>query len=272
MGKLSPERRRGEKAFSAPNFRTVIPKVKGEITDMRVMTYNIQHGQVHLSDHIDLTKVCGVIRSLSPDVVGLNEVRGRGEAHDYTAQAEEMAAQLGYHCFFGRSIYVGGQNPYGNAILSKYPIERAEVIHIPDPSPEETAGVKWVEHRSICRAVVDFPNPVGRVAVYSSHFGLSQPEQRNAVRTVVDAVSDEKLPFFVMGDFNVTPDDPILSPLNERLVSTGELLDGKLSFPSDRPDCRIDYIFGGGVRFDAADIPVVVASDHCPVWADACVL
>lgn len=236
---------------------------------IRVMTYNIQHGHVHLSDHIDLSRVCDVIRRFSPDIIGLNEVRGRGDAHDYTAQAEEMAAMLGYHCFFGRSIYVGGWNPYGNAILSKYPIESAEVIHIPDPTPEEAAGAKWVEHRSICRAAIDFPQPIGSVAVYSSHFGLSVPEQKHAVCAVLEAVSEEKLPFFVMGDFNVTPDDPVLAPLNERLITTNELLDGLLSFPSDNPSCRIDYIYGGGVDFNAAGIPTVVASDHCPVWADA---
>ena len=88
--------------------------------NLTVMTYNIQHGHIHQSDpgRIDLTGTASVIRDSGADVIGLNEVRGLGEHPEYTAQVEEMAAFLGYHCVFGRSIYVGGHNPYGNAVLS----------------------------------------------------------------------------------------------------------------------------------------------------------
>ena len=67
---------------------------------LRIMTYNIQHGHVHLDKYIDLTKVCDVIKEYDPDIIGLNEVRGRGTNKDYTAQVETMAAYLGYHCYF----------------------------------------------------------------------------------------------------------------------------------------------------------------------------
>lgn len=244
---------------------------------LRVMTYNIQHGHVHLQDHIDLTKTCDVIRAYDPDIIGLNEVRGRGAREDYTAQVEAMAAYLGYHGYFGRSILFDGVNPYGNAVLSRYPIVEASVIPIPDPV-DTSACTEYFEPRSLCRCVVEVPGegersgfagPVVPVAVYASHFGLNDCEQEHAVSTAAAALRGEALPFVLMGDFNMQPDNPLLAPLNGQLRSADAFLEGKMSFPSDRPSIKIDYIYASqGVRLLAADIPQVIASDHCPVWAD----
>ncbi|MGN1346907.1 MAG: endonuclease/exonuclease/phosphatase family protein [Eubacteriales bacterium] len=241
---------------------------------LRIMTYNIQHGHVHLENHIDLTKVCDVIRAYDPDLVGLNEVRGRGVSRDYTAQAEAMAAYLGYHSYFGRSICLGGADPYGNAVLSKHPIVEASVIRIPDPAADGGS----VEPRSLCRCVVEIPEegrasaydgPHRKVAVYASHFGLSAAEQEHAVSTALTVLRDEPLPFLLMGDFNMTPDNPLLAPLDRKLKSADAFLAGKKSFPSDAPSQKIDYIYTSpSITILTADIPQVIASDHCPVWAD----
>lgn len=243
---------------------------------LRIMTYNIQHGHVHLDKYIDLTKTCDVIREVDPDIVGLNEVRGRGKNADYTAQVETMAAYLGYHCYFGRSICIGGSEPYGNAILSKYPILEASVIRI--PNPVDPSACKYFEPRSLCRAVVEIPcdgepsayeGPVVNLAVYSSHFGLSSTEQEHAVSTALTTLHAEPLSFVLMGDFNMQPDDPLMQPLHQAFQSVDPFLGGKLSFPSDHPTIKIDYIYTSqNIRILAADIPQVIASDHCPVWAD----
>lgn len=236
---------------------------------LRVMTYNIQHGHVHLDKYIDLTKTCDVIRQYHPDIVGLNEVRGRGTRDDYTAQVETMAAYLGYHCYFGRSICIGGTEPYGNAVLSKYPIVEASVIRIPDPV--DTSVCRYFEPRSLCRCVVEVPaeGAFVPVAVYSSHFGLSETEEEHAVSTAVTTLEGEALPFILMGDFNMEPDNPLLAPLNRKFRSADAFLEGKMSFPSDKPSIKIDYIYTSQkIDILTADIPQVVASDHCPVWAD----
>ncbi len=243
---------------------------------LRIMTYNIQHGHVHLDTYIDLTKVCDVIRTYDPDIVGLNEVRGRGKSDDYTAQVETMAAYLGYHCYFGRSICIRGSEPYGNAILSKYPIVEASVLRI--PNPVDPSACRRFEPRSICRAVVEVPcdgepaayeGPTVNLAVYSSHFGLSPAEQEHAVSTAITTLREEALPFVLMGDFNMQPDDILMQPLHKAFRSVDPLLGGKLSFPSDNPSIKIDYIYTSqNIDILAGDIPQVVASDHCPVWAD----
>ncbi len=235
---------------------------------LTAMTYNIQHGLVYRSDppRIDLSAAASVIRESGADVVGLNEVRGRGVREDYTAQAEAMAALLGWHCFFGKSIDVGGSNPYGNAVLSRFPIAEARVCHIPDPAENEREGT--CEHRSVLRAVISLPEGGEGLTVFSSHFGLSGAERRYAVETILALTEREEGPYVVMGDFNTVPNDPILAPLFGRCDEAGAYCPG-YTFPSDRPSCRIDYLFcSPGVRIGRARIIPAEASDHRPVLAE----
>lgn len=67
-----------------------------------------------------------------------------------------------------------------------------------------------------------------------------------------------------MGDFNVTPDSELLKPIYEKMVDTATLFNGeKLSWPSDKPTMKIDYIFvSPDIKIVSADIPEIVASDH----------
>ena len=101
-----------------------------------------------------------------------------------------------------------------------------------------------------------------------SHFGLNPDEQKNAASRVVKSLEGERCVF--MGDLNVTPDDPVLTPIRERMFDTAELFDGeRLSFPSDKPRIKIDYIFTSpDIKAVRADIPAVVASDHRPYVAE----
>ncbi|MBO6053616.1 MAG: endonuclease/exonuclease/phosphatase family protein [Clostridia bacterium] len=238
--------------------------------DIKVMTYNIQHGHVHLSNpgRIDLTVMADVIRDEGADIIGLNEVRGRGVHPDYTAQTEFMAGYLGYHGWFGRSFYVGGWNPYGNAVLSRWPIVEAKVYKIPDPA--SLADAPRFEPRSILRAVIDLPDG-GRFAVYASHFGLSPVEAEHAASLAATLTAEETLPFALMGDFNVTPDNPVLAPLDASLRETHSLLTSRveLSHPSHAPVDLIYYIYTSkSVTVKDVHVLPIVASDHCPVVAE----
>ena len=97
-----------------------------------------------------------------------------------------------------------------------------------------------------------------------THMGLNPDEQENAVQTVLQNLSAEKC--ILMGDFNMRPDNPILAPIFDRMTdaAAGFCAD-KLSFPSDSPDRKIDYIFvSRDIEVVDADIPAIVASDHRP--------
>ena len=66
------------------------------------------------------------------------------------------------------------------------------------------------------------------------------------------------------------PTNENLTPIYDRLTDTAEYFMGtKLSFPSDKPDRRIDYIFvSKDIKVTYSDIPEIVASDHRMVVAD----
>ena len=140
------------------------------------------------------------------------------------------------------------------------------MYHIPDPAGALRG--RGFEHRSILRAVVELPEG-GELAVFSSHFGLTPEEQRNAVTLASALTAAERLPFVLMGDFNVTPDDPVLAPLDESLTVTHGFLKGQFSHPSHDPKNRIDYIYASpGMNVLDAKILPVMPSDHRPVVAE----
>jgi len=233
--------------------------------DLIFMSFNIQHGFDYVrKDRIDLRLMTDAITSCGADIIGLNEVRGRGRRQDYTAQVEEMAHILGYHCYFAQAVDFGdapGNAPYGNAILSKYPIMKAESIAVPDPEIKDEDA--YYETRCILKADFDVS---GKFTVFVTHVGLAKSEQKNAIATIVPLLDAADVPHILMGDFNMTPNNTQLAPIFERMMDTAALFDSlKLSFPSDAPKMKIDYIFASrDVSVKSADIPAIIASDHRP--------
>lgn len=239
--------------------------------ELRIMTYNIQHGEDHalrLAEHravIDLEKTADTVRRVGADVCVLNEVRGKGLTEEYTEQAQAIGASLGFHSVFGRSTLVGGTEPYGNAIVSRFPIESAEVIPIPDPIADGKVPQN-VESRSVLRCTFSFDDGK-KLTVLSSHFGLSDAERKNAVALCEKLLDSEKVPTVLLGDFNAVPTDAVLSPLFRNYQSAEDLC--VCTFPTEKPSSRIDYIFlNDKIELLNSGIGKDSASDHLPVWAD----
>ena len=239
--------------------------------ELRVMTYNILHGmdyplwRTEKRAVIDLSKTAEVIRGVGADICGLNEVRGAGLTPEYTAQADAIGGYLGFHHVFGRSIYVGGTEPYGNGLVSRYPIASSEVIPIPD-SIVDGRVPDGVESRSVLRCTFDFAGGK-HLTVLATHFGLSLPERENAAALCRKLLETEENPTILLGDFNSTPDEGILWRLRRDYRSVGDFR--KCTFPTDKPNIRIDYIFlNDRVALRRHGIGPTSASDHLPVWAD----
>ena len=228
---------------------------------MKVVSFNTQHCLDYIEQKIDFEKFAETVRNLNPDVIGLNEMRGEGIASDYTDQVKILSKLTGMkYYFFAPALEITGKGPYGNGILSRIPILKAEIISIPDPKVRKYKG--YYETRCILKAELE-----GGVTVLVTHFGLNPDEQENAVATVLANISEKKC--ILMGDFNARPDNPVLEPIKGRLFDTADKFDTeKLSFPSDVPDRKIDYIFvTHDVKVINADIPPVVMSDHRPYVA-----
>ena len=230
---------------------------------MRVMTFNVQHCLNYIENKIDFDIMAKAIIECGADVVGLNEMRDLGSDEEYQAQAEILAKLCGMEHYYFAKAYEFPGGPYGNAILSRIPIIKAETIAIPDPDPHGYDG--YYEPRCILKAELE-----GGITVMVLHVGLNPDEKENAIATVVKSLADERC--ILMGDFNMTPDDKTFTPIYQRMKNAAEgFCEDKLSFPSIDPHCKIDYIFvSQDVLVENADVPDIVASDHRPHIATVC--
>lgn len=228
---------------------------------MKIMTFNTQHCLNYLEQKIDFDVMANAIKTVGADVVGLNEMRNEGPHPDYTNQVKTLADRVGFeHYYFAQAITFDG-NPYGNGIISRYPIDEVRTVIIPDPEVKGYDG--YYETRCVL---------VAKIKDYTllvSHFGLNPDEEENAVKTVLSEVESEKC--ILMGDFNMQPDNAILAPIYERMTDTAtafENADAK-TFPSDKPTIKIDYIFvSRDVKVLSAYVPEIIASDHRPLVAE----
>lgn len=231
---------------------------------MKIMTFNIQHARNFLTGKIDTHLMAETIKNMDADVVVMQEVY-ESYADGNKGQATAIAEELGYNYFFGEAITLS-KCLYGNAIVSRFPIKSADVI--PVPSGEFRKPGRYFEDRCIIDAVIDTPDDDLRVI--GTHFGLQPEEAESSVEKVCALLEDNSLPTVFMGDLNLTPESPILTPIRERLKDTDIYYSGvNFTFPSDKPRDKIDYIFTSkDVKINKVTIPQVIAADHLPVVAD----
>lgn len=228
--------------------------------NITLMSYNTQHCLNYITREIDFDLMADTIRNCGADIVGLQEMFDLGETEEFTTQTKVLAEKLGFYHYFAQATKLeGGQYPYGNGIISRYPILAAETVIIPDPVVR--TGTRYYETRCLLKAKIDVGEGLN---VLVTHFGLNPDEQENAVNTVMANLPGEKC--VLMGDFNVRPENERISSIRQRLYDTAELFDEpKLSFPSDNPRGKIDYIFTSkDLQVLSADIPAIVSSDHRP--------
>lgn len=141
------------------------------------------------------------LEALAPDVLALQEVI-RLEGEHEVNQAEDIARGFGYHIAFGRGV---DAKPWGlgNAILSKWPIQRTLTFSLPG------------NDEARCVVFAEIGSPMGKLPVFSTHFNWKLDEghvrqlQARALTSFVQSVAPinaDALPPIVMGDFNAEPD------------------------------------------------------------------
>lgn len=244
--------------------------------NLKVMSYNIMSGKDYIAysngqEWNDPTIIkpelsAKVIAEIGADIVGLNEVHGMGGNFD--EQAEVIAELSGYsYCYFAPAI-VAQNSPYGNAVLSKYPIITADTVMIPDSG-------EFVEDMSETRCVARVTIALGEqnIDVLVTHFGLLDSERTEAVKLIKELVDETKNPCIVMGDFNCEPNSHYIQQIKTILKDTAiekEKLDNEqMTYSSIIPQKKIDYIFVNS-DFDVINANAIdaTASDHRPYVAE----
>ena len=224
---------------------------------LRVMTLNIWNLSGPWGER--RTEIVAWLRRLDPDIVCLQEVVDDGGGRNQARWLAEEAG--GYHVAYAGAPVPGGVGQFGNAVLSRWPIdgESWTELHY-EPRPDD-----------IQRLVVHART--NGLDVYSTHLnwrfddGYIRERQVVEVADFISAESDAgaSMPPILAGDFNAEPDSNEirflcgLAAVNGRSTyfheawrfggagPDGYTWDNRNPFAAaDRePDKRIDYVFSG---------------------------
>lgn len=233
----------------------------GTTTMLRVASYNIRHGR-GMDDTVNLARTAAVLRALTPDVVGLQEVDHTVTRSGSVDEARVLGEQLGMQHAFGAFMpYQGGE--YGLAILSRFPITRATPVRLPDGNEPRVALV----------AQLRLPDG-SAIAAVNVHFDWVQNDSfRLKQATVLTAVLDTlSVPYILLGDFNDEPGSRTLALFQARATEVGKPASDRLTFSSTAPVKEIDFVFVAPARawraIGARPVTERMASDHRPVIAE----
>lgn len=262
---------------------------------VRVLAWNIAHGRGDHGPHplrnwrggsaserdTRLRRIAGILRNVDADVVVLNEVDFDAAWSDGVNQAKYLAEAAGYPVrveqrnFDMRAPFL--RLGFGNAVLSRLPVEEVRWVELPAHSDLEELVVGSKE--GVLVQVRTAGTPISVVAI---HLEFRSEETRRAAVPVLDSVAGASpVPLILAGDFNTAPPG---WPAAGRPTALGELLElgwrsprgegppaaDELTFPTYSPAESRDWILAESplrieesrVVHEAADL-----SDHAPVVA-----
>ncbi len=138
-------------------------------------------------------EVCENIRSVDPDIIGIQEVDSHTSRSGDYDQIEKLAKDLGYeYYYFARTIdYAGGE--YGHGVLSKYPIKESKIVVFDAQKKEE---------RNVERHIIDING--ADLVFYNTHLA-GMPEQYAEIQEMMVADIEAGKHAVLTGDFNLEP-------------------------------------------------------------------
>jgi len=249
------------------------PKGAGEMPTgkLRLMTYNV-HSCAGMDGRVSPRRIARVIAAQTPDLVALQEIdlgRRRSRAED---QAALIARQLGMQVVFCPTI-TRGEEHYGHALLSRWPIEVVKRALLP-----HDAKGWWNEPRSALWArVLVAGTPIH---VVTTHLGLGPRERLLQMKMLLGehwlggVPKDERILF--CGDFNLTPGSApykLAGRLLRDVQDPRHVARALNTFSSTQPLLRLDHVFVSA-HFAVENVAVPrnlltrVASDHLPLLVD----
>jgi endonuclease/exonuclease/phosphatase family metal-dependent hydrolase len=228
---------------------------------LRVLTYNIHHGE-GMDGRVDLPRLAGVVASVHPDLVALQEVDEGTERASGVDELAELARLTELHAVFGKAMdYWGGE--YGVAVLSRWPVLRTHNDPLPNLADHEPRTALTVE------VVVGRDGP--RIEFTSTHLDQARdPENRLAQAQYLNErlVREDDHATILAGDMNARPDTPVMDVLESRWTNP-PAADPSPIGPSGRPRLRVDYVLiRPAARWRVVESSIVneaVASDHRPL-------
>ncbi|MBD3393950.1 MAG: oxidoreductase [Chitinivibrionales bacterium] len=231
---------------------------------MRMMTYNT-HGCRGSDGVVRTDRIARVISRYDPDVVALQELDVGQERSAYADQAKEIAERLDMRFRYHPS-YILREGSYGNAVLSRLPMELVRAGPLPGNGKSEPRGALWAE-------INNGRDAMQCIATHLSYYPSERHLQVNAL--LQDGwLNDPRCEGQVVlcGDFNMLPRSRSYRALCHRLRDALEM-SGNGRVRTWMGLACLDYIFIGGDMIVRC-VNVVqnhltrLASDHYPVIVD----
>lgn len=240
-------------------------------TTIRLMTYNV-HSCIGIDGKLSFERIARVIARHEPDIVALQELESGCQRTHTMDQPHLIAKQLEMLYHFHPAIDIEEER-YGNAILSRYPIDYVAAQKLPalmNKYHHEPRGALWVSVK-----INNFT-----LNIITTHLGLNQLEACQQARNLVseDWLTHPQCrgPVILCGDFNSTPRSACWKILNRKLKDAQLKIHPKKhksTWFSRFPVRSIDHVF---VSPDIEIVRIQVsrthldqqASDHLPLIVD----
>jgi len=244
------------------------------------------------------------LKELNPDIIFLQEIDFKSSRSHTINQAEYFAKHAGYpyvaEIHSWKANYIPfpywpfknhfGEMESGGAILSRYPLSRHRAFLLSKPEAQPWWYNLFYLHRYY--QLVDVTIDEKSHTVLNVHLeAFDKTNRQQQIKQLSEIVQIER-PIIVAGDFNMVPtvaskkskfadgDDyendqsfelmklsKMLEVIPESIYEKSEMR--YFTYPSDRPDRRLDYIFyDSSIKIMKAEIQYSKISDHLPVKAN----
>ena len=241
----------------------------------RVLTVNTHKGFSFFNRKFILHELREAVRGVGADIVFLQEVLGTHALHPArhanwpeAPHYEFLADSIWSDFAYGRNaVYPSGH--HGNAVLSKFPIERYENHDVSISGPEK---------RGLLHCVLHIPGRAQRLHAICVHLGLQESHRRKQLELLLRVVEREvpaEAPLLIAGDFNdwrVRAHSVLKRCAGLREVFVHANGRAAKTFPARFPLLQLDRIY---VRNAGVHKPVVLPrrpwshlSDHAPLAAE----
>lgn len=232
---------------------------------IKVLTYNIQRGLSAIRRRDIVSEIVMILETSNADFVCLQEVWQQDGLDEH--QLEALCERGWHHRLFGKNaVFPTGSQ--GNAILSRFPVERWSNVDV-SVGDQEPRGFLHVKAATPGGMPID---------VLCCHFGLSAAERRMQALWMQQFIASHippGTPVIMAGDFNDWRGRPGAVMAEAYQFSEAiYALTGKFgrTFPSFFPLLPLDRIYFRDCRLRTARIirhlePRTTMSDHLPVEA-----
>jgi len=240
---------------------------------LRLMTYNV-HGCRGMDGKVAPHRIARVIAREDPDIVCLQELDVERLRSGGVDQARAIAERLEVDYHFHAVAELGDGGRFGNAILSRHPLQLVETRAL--PAAPRAKGVLNLEDRGALLVAVEVNGT--RVRIVNTHLSILASERRHQARALLadDFLGDPGLegPMLLAGDLNAAPRSWTVRQLETRLRNAVPRDDrGLRTWTGRTPLRRIDHVLvSEDIEVQYVYVPRTelsrVASDHLPLVVD----